>query len=222
MNLVNAIPATCLTIAMLAACGGGAQAPQTDEDSLLIRSLSAADYLEKIHGGWLGEAVGSALGMSVQRMHKQNLKPFLTDLGQWPLTDYITSVALEVVDNKGLKNMVVFFSVASFGKSFVINDFVFPLRAIRTGESVGSQGSTCTLDPAAVARGEEFLDPDLLGRIPESASGAERGRLRSGLEQQHPPPRPIRRGWQPSFRKQLMERDLFERHHGHGPYHAVR
>ena len=92
MNLVNAIAATCLAAAMLAACGGGAQAPQTDEDSLSVRSLSAADYLEKIHGGWLGEAVGSALGMSVQRMHKQELKSFLTDLGQWPLTDYIKTL----------------------------------------------------------------------------------------------------------------------------------
>ncbi len=92
MNLVNAMPATCLAAGMLAACGGGAQAPQADEDSLLVRSLSAADYLEKIHGGWLGEAVGSALGMSVQRMHKQELKTFLTDLGQWPLTDYIKTL----------------------------------------------------------------------------------------------------------------------------------
>lgn len=92
MNLPNAIPATCLTIAMLAACGGGAQAPRTDEDSLPVRSLSAADYLEKIHGGWLGEAVGSALGMSVQRMHKRDLKSFLTELGQWPLTDYIRTL----------------------------------------------------------------------------------------------------------------------------------
>ena len=49
MNVVNTIPATCLTIAMLAACGGGAQAPQTDEDSPSIRSLSAADYLSLIH-----------------------------------------------------------------------------------------------------------------------------------------------------------------------------
>ena len=93
--------------------------------------------------------------------------------------------------------MVGFFSVASFGKSFVINDFAFPLRAIRAGESVGSQGSTRTLDPAAVARAEEFLGSDVLGRIPESASSAECGRLQSGLEQQHPPTRPIRRGWQP-------------------------
>lgn len=89
MNLVNAIPATCLTIAMLAACGGGAQAPHADEDSQSIRALGAADYLDRIHGGWLGGTIGSALGMSVQRMHKQDLKTFLTGLGQWPLTDYI-------------------------------------------------------------------------------------------------------------------------------------
>lgn len=48
--------------------------------------------------------------------------------------------------------MVVFFSVASFCKSFVFNDFVFPLRAIRAAESVGFQGSTRTFDPAAVAK----------------------------------------------------------------------
>ena len=30
--------------------------------------------------------------MSVQRMHKRELKSFLTDLGQWPLTDYIKTL----------------------------------------------------------------------------------------------------------------------------------
>ena len=93
--------------------------------------------------------------------------------------------------------MVVILSVASFCKSFVINDFVFPLRTIRAGESVGSQGSAHTLVPAAAARAEAFPGADVLGRIPESTSNAERGRLQSGLEQQHPPPRPIWRGWQP-------------------------
>lgn len=114
-----------------------------------------------------------------------------------PLSVPLTSVASEVGQDKGLRNMVVFRSVASFGKSLVINDCVFPLRAIRDGESVGSQGSTCTLDPAAVARAGAFPGPDVLGRIPESASSAERGRLSSGLEKQNPLPRPIPRGWQP-------------------------
>ena len=96
MKLVNAITAAGLTIAMLTACGGGARAPQADEDSRPTRSLSAADYLEKVHGGWLGEVVGSALGMSVQRMHKRDLKLFLTELGQWPLTDYIKTLRPEL------------------------------------------------------------------------------------------------------------------------------
>ncbi|MDE0110546.1 MAG: ADP-ribosylglycohydrolase family protein [Bryobacterales bacterium] len=115
MNLVNAIPATCLTIAMLSACGGGAQAPQTGEDSLSVRSLSAADYLEKIHGGWLGGAVGSALGMSVQRMHKRDLKPFLTDLGQWPLTDYIKTLRPELDPDREQWHTVDHWGPAGFG-----------------------------------------------------------------------------------------------------------
>ncbi len=64
----------------------------------------------------------------------------------------ITSVALEVVENKGLKNTVVFFSVASFGKCFVSNELIFSRRAKRTGKSVGFQGSARTFDQAAVAR----------------------------------------------------------------------
>ena len=62
------------------------------------------------------------------------------------------SVALEVVENKGLKNTAVFFSVASFGKCFVFNWLVFSRRAKCTGKSVGFQGSTRTFDQAAVAR----------------------------------------------------------------------
>ena len=89
MNSLNAVPATCLTIALLVSCGGGEPAPQAGEESLSIRSLTADDYFQKVHGAWLGEAVASALGMSVQRMHKNDLKAFLTELGQWPLTDYI-------------------------------------------------------------------------------------------------------------------------------------
>jgi ADP-ribosylglycohydrolase len=96
MKLANAITAAGLTIAMLTACGGGTHAPHAEEDSRPTRSLSAADYLDKVHGGWLGEVVGSALGMSVQRMHKRDLKLFLTELGQWPLTDYIKTLRPEL------------------------------------------------------------------------------------------------------------------------------
>ncbi len=66
---------------------------EAGEGSGAVRSLSAAEYYEKVHAAWLGEAVASALGMSVQGMHKRELKPFLEEIGQWPLTDYIKTVS---------------------------------------------------------------------------------------------------------------------------------
>ena len=79
-------------IATLASCGRGEQATQASEESQPIRSLTADDYYEKIHGAWLGSAVAGDSGMSVEGMHKRDLRPFLTDLGQWPLTDYIRTL----------------------------------------------------------------------------------------------------------------------------------
>ena len=89
MNSTNALPATLLTIAMLASCAGGEQGARPDETSEPSRSLTADEYYEKVHAAWLGAAVAGALGMSVEGMHKDDLKPYLTELGQWPLTDYI-------------------------------------------------------------------------------------------------------------------------------------
>ena len=84
------ILAAALTIVLLAGCGGGGQ-PAASE-SQPDRTISAADYYEKIHGAWLGAAVGGALGMSVEGMHTRDLKPYLEELGQWPLTDYIKAL----------------------------------------------------------------------------------------------------------------------------------
>ena len=92
MSSTNSIAALCLTLAMLASCGGGGPAGEAGETSGTIRSLTAAEYYRKVHGAWLGEAVAGALGMSVEGMHKRELKPFLEELGQWPLTDYIKTV----------------------------------------------------------------------------------------------------------------------------------
>ena len=93
MRSLNAIPALCLTIAMLASCGGSGPTTEAGEGSGAVRSLSAAEYYEKVHGAWLGQAVAGALGMSVEGMHKRDLKPFLEEIGQWPLTDYIKTVS---------------------------------------------------------------------------------------------------------------------------------
>ncbi len=92
MQSIYQIAATSLIIAMLASCIDGEQATQSSEQSQPTRSLAADDYYEKIHGAWLGAAVAGALGMSVEGMHKRDLKPFLTDLGQWPLTEYIKTL----------------------------------------------------------------------------------------------------------------------------------
>ena len=78
---------TCLAIAVFASCGGSDPVPETAPSSS-ARTLTAEQYYEKVHGAWLGGAVGGALGMNFQRRHKKDIKAFLTDHGQWPLTDY--------------------------------------------------------------------------------------------------------------------------------------
>ena len=78
---------TCLAIAVFASCGGGDPVPEAAPSSS-ARTLTAEQYYDKVHGAWLGGAVGGALGMNFQRRHKNDIKAFLADLGQWPLTDY--------------------------------------------------------------------------------------------------------------------------------------
>ncbi len=92
MHSIHKISVASLTIALLASCGAGDPATQASEEGQSIRSLTADEYYEKLHGAWLGSAVAGALGMSVEGMQKRDLKPFLTELGQWPLTDYIKTL----------------------------------------------------------------------------------------------------------------------------------
>lgn len=92
MKSKRTLAALVLVIAVLASCSAGEQAVQTGEDSGQVRTITAAEYYEKVHGAWLGAAVAGALGMSVEGMHYRDLKPYLTELGQWPLTDYIKSL----------------------------------------------------------------------------------------------------------------------------------
>lgn len=63
-----------------------AQSPAPAENA---RQMTAATYLDKVHGAWLGAAAGGALGMSVEGMKKEPLQEYLTSLGQWPLEGYI-------------------------------------------------------------------------------------------------------------------------------------
>lgn len=89
MSIPRASFAKCLALALLSGCVDSDQSSGTGEDGRPLRSIAADDYYDKVHGAWLGAAVAGALGMSVEGMHKNDLKPYLTELGQWPLTDYI-------------------------------------------------------------------------------------------------------------------------------------
>ena len=57
MRSMNAISALCLTIALLASCAGSGTTTEAGEGSRAVRSLSAAEYYEKVHAAWLGQAV---------------------------------------------------------------------------------------------------------------------------------------------------------------------
>lgn len=92
MHSCSATLALCLALGTLASCSNGESAAELAEDSQAVRTLAADEYYEKVHGAWLGSAVAGALGMSVEGMHKRDLQPFLTELGQWPLTGYIQTL----------------------------------------------------------------------------------------------------------------------------------
>ena len=89
MSIPRASFATCSALALLLGCVDSDQSSGTGEDGRPVRSIAADDYYDRVHGAWLGAAVAGALGMSVEGMHKNDLKPYLTELGQWPLTEYI-------------------------------------------------------------------------------------------------------------------------------------
>ncbi len=90
MRKLIALLAASLIIVLIASCGG--RPPDTGDEDPPTRTLAADEYYEKVHGAWLGSAVAGALGMSVEGMHKRDLKPFLAELGQWPLTSYIKTL----------------------------------------------------------------------------------------------------------------------------------
>ena len=79
---------TCLITAMLTSCAGNEQASETTL-ALSTRTLTTEQYFDKIHGGWLGSAIGGSLGMPWQRYDKEMIELFLIQSEQWPLVDYV-------------------------------------------------------------------------------------------------------------------------------------
>ena len=124
-----------LIIAMLASCAGGERAAQPGEESQPTRTLPAGEYYEKVHGAWLGSAVGGALGMSVQGMHKDDLKPYLMGLGQWPLTDYVKSIPPQRDPNRSQPYTADDWGPVGFGPD---DDSLFQVANLLLLEEMGS------------------------------------------------------------------------------------
>ena len=80
---------TAILILSLSACGGSDPAPEAAAPPSAARTLTDAQYYEKVHGAWVGAVVAGALGMTVEHLPQGEVKPFLEGLDQWPLTEYI-------------------------------------------------------------------------------------------------------------------------------------
>lgn len=56
-----------------------------------LSSIDPAAAKSAIHGGWAGACAGCLLGKPVQGWSRDRIHGFLSDSGQWPLTDYLHS-----------------------------------------------------------------------------------------------------------------------------------
>jgi ADP-ribosylglycohydrolase len=50
--------------------------------------------LDRVHGGWVGRAVGCLLGKPVEKIPREGIREILDATGRWPLSDYFTAVGL--------------------------------------------------------------------------------------------------------------------------------
>ncbi|MEV4755415.1 ADP-ribosylglycohydrolase family protein [Micromonospora sp. NPDC049559] len=49
---------------------------------------------DRLHGAWLGRAVGCVLGKPVEKIPRQGIREILTATGRWPLAGYFTAAGL--------------------------------------------------------------------------------------------------------------------------------
>jgi ADP-ribosylglycohydrolase len=54
----------------------------------------AGDRYDRVHGAWLGRAVGCLLGKPVEKVPRQGIREILEATGRWPLAGYFTAVGL--------------------------------------------------------------------------------------------------------------------------------
>lgn len=60
----------------------------------LSQAPPAEDLLSRVHGAWLGRAVGCLLGKPVEKIPRRGIREILDAGGQWPLNDYFTGDGL--------------------------------------------------------------------------------------------------------------------------------
>lgn len=56
--------------------------------------LSRATTFDRLHGAWLGRAVGCVLGKPVEGLPREGIEEILRATGGWPLSNYFTAVGL--------------------------------------------------------------------------------------------------------------------------------
>ena len=52
------------------------------------------DRYDRVHGAWLGRAVGCLLGKPVEKVPREGIREILEATGRWPLSGYFTAVGL--------------------------------------------------------------------------------------------------------------------------------
>ena len=54
-----------------------------------------ADVADRVHGGWLGRAVGCLLGKPVEKIPREGIRAIAESTGNWPLRTYFTAAGLD-------------------------------------------------------------------------------------------------------------------------------
>ncbi len=58
------------------------------------------DLADRLHGAWLGRAVGCVLGKPVEKVPRAGIEEILRATGRWPLDRYFTAVGLDAVTSE--------------------------------------------------------------------------------------------------------------------------
>ena len=137
---------------------------------------SAAAH-DRLHGAWLGRAVGCVLGKPVEKIPRAGIREILQSSGQWPLTSYISAAGVpdEVVERWPWNRRSRLTSLAEYIDGMPEDDDLnFAMLALVLVEQ---HGRKVTTDDVAVA----WLDWLPAGRVFTAERAAYRN-LMLGIE----------------------------------------